>query len=1523
MNTEYLKSPHSSKPRILNHLTIRLPSTLMSRPCIVPQGARPPIAPKPSLLHNSAQPEKEEGCPHANGHLDSEEDHELNACQETRVQLGRHVVESCDEEEQLTETLYGNEVKEEKVEEESELKAQGLNLINSVEMEGSDFADMVEVCDAESMPESLDSAEISDLEDMESLEPWSNNAEEEVPQADELPNHSMAFDKHESASESSHEHEIGHLQGNESPFKDGDKIQNDPEETTDELCSEGESDLQSAPSQEDCSEGCLPCHRFTVGGELSVVLDFCRVPLSLDECTYDVIGPPCDTDSAQPETLTDNTDKSQVFQDTWEGFQPYSVIESVPGEDVLNTTDINRNISSTSEGLDPACNSNLEPYYVSANEVNDVDESQANPNQCVSPESGHPGVANVNSNEESGQAKEDDYADIDEAGNLDQLECPSSEDYVEIGDDEERVETEQKKSSKESKETGRPCLPLLNPRNCQPRFRLCAITVPADMDLSGTEHTNRLVLADTSDALEDDTDEEGHIVPYFEDLDTQRDNISDEHVYEEAGLDSEGENFLSLERKSIVTRSCSLSGKVPGYVPETVPEEPGTEYLTHDYYTVSVDESHSILRISEDVDFNHVVPSSKHRGFNIYPRSFSMEGRDMPMNAYREHECSPGEKGRMKRIDDNLSLPCVITSSGSFSQKSHQASSGMSTPTSVVDIPPPFELAYITKKPITKSSPSLLIENDSPEKQNKKKTSFKRFLALKFKRKTESKDTNFPSSRSSSESSHHGPFRFRAMEKKSAGSSPQLLCKSGKLQRSSDSLTTFLFYNDGPCRKNTNKTNNRRVSRVESFEDRSGPPFMPLPLTKLRSISFPSADTSDYENIPAMNSDYENVPVPPRRPVRVGTFTEFFDDPNRGHSTSNENDGYVDMSSFAGFDSKPQTPEQDSESAYTEPYRVCPLSGRTVRETMVEEDQGRTSEDDDGCADHSYDRHTDGRSRAFYIAKDLVESEKIHVKGLRLLHEDFRAAVGGAAGEDGQPILEEEKLTEILNLLPEVYLLHCRLLDELENCMLQWEKSPRMADVFLTRQAEFSVFTPYVAQYDRNMALLDDSRHRSPAFSSIARQFEHQSPLGGNVPLKYQLLQVVIRILQYRMLLTDYLNNLSPDSKEYEDTQAALVIVSDVADQANDSLRQGENLLRLVNIEYSIRGQRDLLRPGRVFVKEGTLMKVSRKCRQPRHLFLMNDILLYTYPQQDGKYRLKNTLSLTGLKVSKPTIDNVQNVLKIETAEVSITLSASSCSEREDWFHSLSRTMADHARSLGVFGGSSSEPREKLWASLGEQPPTLVPVSHVMMCMCCSSDFSLTLRRHHCQACGKIVCRSCARNKYPLKYLRDRMGKVCDHCYAELRKRGGGIPGTVVGAGPQPSRTSRPLSAVFQNIYPPSLWRPRRSTSNLNQVAALTEGSTMSGTLQRRKRSKRNWKRLWFLIKDKVLYTFSTREDREAAESLPLRGFTVKLPEKPEGDEASSVFQLYHKKTLYCTFRAEDTHTARRWVNAMEEATVL
>uniref|UniRef100_A0A3B5MU67 FYVE, RhoGEF and PH domain containing 5a n=1 Tax=Xiphophorus couchianus TaxID=32473 RepID=A0A3B5MU67_9TELE len=1043
------------------------------------------------------------------------------------------------------------------------------------------------------------------------------------------------------------------------------------------------------------------------------------LPTVTEEYPYDLIGPTddasdtcesCDTAETgdtevwQPERAT--KDPSGCFRftsSTEDVFGPYSVIEAVP-EDTSSTADPewnpgeeDKSSSANESQTQDACNQ--EPYYVSSDDVDKLEDEQANSEE----------LHNEDATEQSFQHKDkekdiesaDEYADIDDSiclkdDNAQHSDCVSSEDYVEIGEEDEEEEVEKKhiRVKSANKRTAQREQALRGQRkSCQPRLRLCNITVPADLDFGCTpELTNRVVFAHTTEAFEEDIEElDGHIVPYYEDTDSD----SDEHIYVEVGFESEGENVMSLDRKTIVTRSRSYSGKVSNYVPETVPEETGTE--THDYCTVPEDKSSGPHSPLEQPAVNCITPSTKSRRFLLSSRSADGPGLSFLTSA--ENDQSLQNEIRIRRKDDTLSLPCVITSSGSFSQRSHQSSSGVSTPTSLADIPPPFELVPITKRPVTKSSPSLLIQHELSETPKKKKSSFKRFLAFKFKRKTDPKgfsDGSVRSSRSSSESSHHG-VRLIELDCRSNGSSPQLQSAMVSPQQHPSNLpSSLILCKDPHRRKGDLKADGKGVSRVESFEERSRRPIMPLPMTKPRSISFPSADTSDYENIPAMSSDYENIQIP-GRPTRSHTVTEFFENPNRTTVMSNENDGYVDMNSFPGIDSKPQTLKVPSSVYHT--ALPPPPPPRTPTDT---------------------DTHS---------LRD-----------------------GGYSGD--------------LKL--------------------------------------------------------------SPPFPPPALSFRNK-------------LSVCRRVI--------------------------FICVSSFG------LPQ-ENLLRLVHIEYSVKGKRDLLKPGRIFVKEGTLMKVSRKSRQPRHLFLMNDIMLYTYPQQDGKYRLKNTLSLSGMKVSKPVVDNVLNCLRIEVSDVTITLSASSVGEREDWFHTLSRAIADHAAGLCTFGGPCSEAREKLWMALGEAAPVLLPVSQVMMCMNCTTDFSLTLRRHHCNACGKVVCRACSRNRYPLKYLKDRMAKVCDHCYTELRKRACG------NSSPRTHRASRPLSAVFQSLQPPSLWKSRKSSSNLSQ-------------------------------------------DKVASESLPLRGFTVKLTEKPDGEESSNVFQLYHKKTLYYTFRADDQHTARRWVNAIEEATVL
>lgn len=662
------------------------------------------------------------------------------------------------------------------------------------------------------------------------------------------------------------------------------------------------------------------------------VFGFSVLPTVTEEYPYDVIGPTddasdtcesCDpaetgdTEVWQPERATKDVSGCFRFTSSTEDvFGPYSVIEAVP-PNMTDTADPEWGQDDTDENPpnEPQTSgaSNQEPYYVSSDDVDKLEDKQAISEQGVTEEGSEHWNQNKDKVKESESA--DEYADIEDSlcfkeDDFGQLECVSSEDYVEIGDEEEEEEETEKKhiKGKSAKErTAKREQAFESQRkSCQPRLRLCNITVPSDLDLGRTpELTNRVVFAHTTEAFEEDIEElDCHIVPYYEDTDSD----NEEHIYEEAGFDSEGENFLNMERKTVVTRSRSYSGKVPGYVPETVPEETGTEYQTHDYCTVALDKNGEPLSHSQQPGVNCLIPSAKSRRFLLYSRSAEGPGLSLVDQSLKNEI-------RIKKKDETLSLPCVIASSGSFSQRSHQSSSGVSTPTSLVDIPPPFELAYITKRPVTKSSPSLLIQHEPSEQLKKKKSSFKRFLALKFKRKTDSKgfgDGSVRSSRSSSESSHHGPARIIELDRRSTGGSPQLQSRMvNPKQRPSELPSTFVLYNQ-QRRKGDPKAFNRGISRVESFEERSRRSAMPLPLTKPRSISFPSADTSDYENIPAMSSDYENIQIP-GRPTRSHTVTEFFENPNPTTPPCNENDGYVDMNSFPGIDSKPQTLKADTE----------------------------------------------------------------------------------------------------------------------------------------------------------------------------------------------------------------------------------------------------------------------------------------------------------------------------------------------------------------------------------------------------------------------------------------------------------------------------------------------------------------------------------------------------------------------------------------------------------------------------------
>ncbi|NXU17802.1 FGD6 protein, partial [Pardalotus punctatus] len=681
-------------------------------------------------------------------------------------------------------------------------------------------------------------------------------------------------------------------------------------------------------------------------------------------------------------------------------------------------------------------------------------------------------------------------------------------------------------------------------------------------------------------------------------------------------------------------------------------------------------------------------------------------------------------------------------------------------------------------------------------------------------------------------------------------------------------------------------------------------------LSQMHLNSVTSTCAPEYENV----RYYEEIPEYENLPFAMGARRNLCSEWQNSSSVEDQSTDFYEIEKPCEATSRFWRLDRSLEEHHDHPSMVMGDLQSDEEDIMnsSDEDDDTNSDSSKGETDPQEDKQAAGKkTKVYHIAKEIMSSEKVGVSVLFVLRQDFRDAVAHASRQLGKPVIEDRILNQILYYLPQLYELNRDLLRELEERLSHWLEHQRIADIFVKKGPYLKMYSTYIKEFDKNVALLDEQCKKNAGFASVVKDFE-MSPRCASLALKHYLLKPVQRIPQYRLLLTDYLKNLLEESVDYRDTQDALAVVIEVANHANDIMKQGDNFQKLMQIQYSLNGHHEIVQPGRVFVKEGTLMKLSRKVMQPRMFFLFNDALLYTTPVQSGMYKLNNMLSLAGMKVKKPTQEAYQNELNIESVERSFILSASSATERDEWLEAISKSIEEYTKKRITFNPSKSleeadseKPEED--SPLGSKAPIWIPDTRATMCMICTSEFTLTWRRHHCRACGKIVCQACSSNKHGLDYMKNQPARVCDHCFRELQKQDNQC--TPKNGSPVNHKSpSSALSTVLHSI--PSGRKQKKIPAALKEVSANTEDSTMSGYLHRSKGSKKPWKHLWFVIKNKVLYTYAASEDVAALESQPLLGFTVSEV-KGENSE-SRVFHLLHKNTLFYIFKADDPHSAQK-----------
>lgn len=285
-----------------------------------------------------------------------------------------------------------------------------------------------------------------------------------------------------------------------------------------------------------------------------------------------------------------------------------------------------------------------------------------------------------------------------------------------------------------------------------------------------------------------------------------------------------------------------------------------------------------------------------------------------------------------------------------------------------------------------------------------------------------------------------------------------------------------------------------------------------------------------------------------------------------------------------------------------------------------------------------------------------------------------------------------------------------------------------------------------------------------PAFTKALREYELQNC--RSLTVKDFMLVPVQRLLRYRLFMEKYIKYLKINHQDREDAEKALVLVSQINDSANELVRQSDGLNKLLKLQSLLaKGTPDLVKPGRFLIKDGELRKLSRREEQPRHFLLCSDCLMYFTLQQTGSLRLNHEISFEEMSVhANPQFESEFNII---SKTRSIVVRAETASERESWVNSIQKALDSYNERRGQSFKTNKESN----ISLGDVAPPWVPDNRVTMCQICYAEFTLIFRRHHCRACGRVVCENCSANKAPLKHANFQPRRVCDKCFPVLTEK--------------------------------------------------------------------------------------------------------------------------------------------------------
>ncbi|XP_047303595.1 protein ECT2 isoform X12 [Homo sapiens] len=252
------------------------------------------------------------------------------------------------------------------------------------------------------------------------------------------------------------------------------------------------------------------------------------------------------------------------------------------------------------------------------------------------------------------------------------------------------------------------------------------------------------------------------------------------------------------------------------------------------------------------------------------------------------------------------------------------------------------------------------------------------------------------------------------------------------------------------------------------------------------------------------------------------------------------------------------------------------------------------------------------QSARWQVAKELYQTESNYVNILATIIQLFQVPLE-EEGQRGGPILAPEEIKTIFGSIPDIFDVHTKIKDDLEDLIVNWDESKSIGDIFLKYSKDLvKTYPPFVNFFEMSKETIIKCEKQKPRFHAFLK-INQAKPECGRQSLVELLIRPVQRLPSVALLLNDLKKHTADENPDKSTLEKAIGSLKEVMTHINEDKRKTEAQKQIFDVVYEVDGcPANLLSSHRSLVQRvETISLGEHPCDRGEQvtLFLFNDCL--------------------------------------------------------------------------------------------------------------------------------------------------------------------------------------------------------------------------------------------------------------------------------------------------------------------------